>query len=383
MKKYSLGVLQSYPTQFDGPLYRFLSSHPDIELQVYYSRPGARANTYDLELGRETGWDNGVTEGYPVTICGRGFGGRVRFVRKITSSRHDLLIFCGYFPYFHLALSVLARIFGICTGLRSDNVFLYRKGSTLKWRLKDILCPLIFRLYKTGHPVGSLAKAYFMEYGFGEDRLFLFPYSVDHEFLVSIAQNEAQTSELRRKLGLKREDFVILGVMKFVPREDPLTLFQSFAKVVHRHEKAHLVVVGDGELRGQIEEFIRSHNLKRVHLPGYASYTQLGAYYGIANVFVHPAKHESWGVSVNEAMACGVPVIVADTVGAGYDLVEPGKAGFVFRAGIPEELADCIIRLATSRETPGFSSQVENRIHQWSFQQTARHLLTALEFVSR
>jgi glycosyltransferase involved in cell wall biosynthesis len=63
-------------------------------------------------------------------------------------------------------------------------------------------------------------------------------------------------------------------------------------------------------------------------MPGYVSYQLLPKYYGAADVFIHLPPQEPWGLSVSEAMACGVPVISAPWVGAASELVEHGVTGW-------------------------------------------------------
>ena len=55
-------------------------------------------------------------------------------------------------------------------------------------------------------------------------------------------------------------------------------------------------------------------------------YSQLPDWYGRADVFVHPAPDEPWGVSVTEALACGVPVIAAEGVGAASEMMQSNQS---------------------------------------------------------
>src|SRR6185295_16395131 len=71
-------------------------------------------------------------------------------------------------------------------------------------------------------------------------------------------------------------------------------------------------------------------------------YPDLPALYGAADLFVHPAREERWGVSVAEALACGLPVVASSRVGAAYDLVRPGENGFTYEAGDGDGLAQRI-----------------------------------------
>ena len=72
---------------------------------------------------------------------------------------------------------------------------------------------------------------------------------------------------------------------------------------------------------------------------GYVPYGELPALYAAADLFVHPVQEERWGVSVAEALACGLPVVTSSRVGAAHDLVIAGRNGGVYPAGDPRALA--------------------------------------------
>ncbi len=60
---------------------------------------------------------------------------------------------------------------------------------------------------------------------------------------------------------------------------------------------------------------------KNVNLVGFINQTELPTYYAAADVFVLPSHYETWGLVLNEAMACGLPGIVSDTCGAIQDMI--------------------------------------------------------------
>lgn len=91
-----------------------------------------------------------------------------------------------------------------------------------------------------------------------------------------------------------------------------------------------------------------------------------------------PSRREPWGVVVNEALACGCPVIVTDQVGAGADLVEDGVNGVVVPASSPEALANAL----STAKPPG--DPARGRIEQWTHEYATEQFLEALELaVSR
>ena len=118
-------------------------------------------------------------------------------------------------------------------------------------------------------------------------------------------------------------------------------------------------------------------------LPGYAPYADLPKYYAVADVFVHPGVGESWGVSVNESMACGVPVVLSDRIGSHVDLVREGETGFVFKAKDPKSLAQCLATMASDHKICGtMGNKARVLVEDWGYEATERSLLRALRYVS-
>lgn len=384
-KRYSLGILQSHPTQFDGPLFRLIAKQADIDLTVYYHSRGAATPSYDSELARPSGWDHDITSGYSYFILSHLSKERFFEIwRLCVLKQHDLLVIAGYNFAVTLGAAVLSRLGRTKTGLRADSVVIHRSSVPLSIA-KSGLLRLLYRLYDTGHPVGSLASLRMQHYGMSEDRLFTFPYAVDHDFLRSrFALYAPNRIRLRQEMGITADAFVVLGVVKFVEREDPLTLVRAFADVYVRYPGINLILVGDGPLRSNITDFIQTANLDRVHLPGYIDYSELVKYFAVADVFVHPAIREPWGVSVNEAMVCGLPVIVSNAVGAGVDLVRPGITGSVFAAGDVSQLAREIETLALDLNiTKEMGINALTVVEDWGYRRTVHELRRALEFISR
>ena len=381
-KKLSLGIVQTHPTQFDGPLFRRIARKNEFDLTVYYTDPAK--SLMDPEVGRSPGWSDDNSRGYGSYFSGKEIFGELRTMLKILEKRHDLVIFSGYRSFLYFIGPYLCRAFGTAAGLRSDNILCNEDSASLKWRLKRLILPFFFRIYTWGLPVGSLAAEYLKSFGFTSKNMSFFPYTVDadecrRQYEKSLPDAKAK----KEKMGIMEGSFIILGIMKFVPREDPMTLLRAFEKISQEYPQTHLVLVGSGELENSIRDFITQNNLARVHLSGYVQYKDLAIYYGIADVFVHPAVTESWGVSVHESLACGVPVIASDAVGAAADLVLPANAGRAFRAGSAEELVSCLRAVMEDRgKLAEFSRNSERAIRGWSVDKAAQNLHESLIAVS-
>lgn len=384
MKRYSLGIVQTHATQFDGPLFKRLSRHPDIELTVYYTKSSGKA-PFDKEIGQSPDWDTHVTAGYRYKTRDTGFFDAGRFINKVVNGNHDLIIISGYLPFYHLLVAVCARLKGVAVGLRSDTTLLYTSPRNSKSILKRLIMPLILRLYSSGHQTGTLAKQCLLQYGFPENRLFRFPYAVDNDYLATrCSRYRLRRDRIRRAVGIEHDSFVVLGILKFVEREDPMTLLSGFTKLLESRPTAHLVLVGDGPMMKDIKDLIGEKAISNVHLPGFVRYSQLPLFYSIADVFVHPPTRECWGVSVNEAMACGLPIVVADTVGSHVDLVKEEQTGFVFEVGNYEELANHLEQLADDRELRDtMGKHCKKLITNWNYDSVEQSLLKALAMVTK
>ena len=385
MKKPRLGIVQARPTQFDGPLFRSLAQSGNLEVKVYFTASDAKPIAVDPELGMAPGWDGDIASGYSHIFRSKGLGGGLSFLRAIVNGKHDLVVVAGYTNWVILLAAICLRVRGCPVGMRSDSVLLGRRMNGMKERLKRAILRRGFSwLFRTGHPTGTLARDYLIHCGFQDASLFLFPYNVDGDYLRRQASRVDEIERIRRRFDIAANAFVVLGVVKLIPREDPLTLVRGFLRLARRYPHAILLLVGDGELRDSVEALLRGDASTNVKLAGYVPYAELGYYFGLAGVFVHPALGESWGVSVNEALACGCPAIAADTVGAAADLVVPGVTGFTFRAGDPDALAERLAAIVDDKALRTAMSENARALSlKWTYEQTEACLLSAAAYVGR
>ena len=165
------------------------------------------------------------------------------------------------------------------------------------------------------------------------ERTALFPYAVDVEaFRDRSVLSPAERAAVRERLGVPADAPLVLSLAKLNDREAPWDLLRAFDRL--RDREIWLVLAGDGPERADLEGTVEASGLARVRFPGYVPYPELPALYAVSDLFVHPAREERWGVSVQEALACGLPVIASSRVGAGRDLIEPGRQRLPLRGGM-------------------------------------------------
>jgi glycosyltransferase involved in cell wall biosynthesis len=153
------------------------------------------------------------------------------------------------------------------------------------------------------------------------------------------------TTMRRSDLGLRENAFVIVSVGTLEPRKNQLTLVRLLTDLLRSAEDCQLALVGDGQDRGKIEKHIREENLAD-HVMLLGRRRDVQEILPLCDLYCHPAKMESFGVAIAEAMAHGLPVIAAP-VGGIPEFVEHERSGLLIEC-VPErkvEYLEAIRRL--------------------------------------
>ena len=175
----------------------------------------------------------------------------------------------------------------------------------------------IVRLFAAALVGGAPQAAYARELGMPEEAIFQGYDAVDNVYFAEQAARVRDMAEVERaRLDLPVRFF--LAASRFVAKKNLFRLLDAYAAYRQRAGAGawHLVLLGDGALRAQIESrIVRLDLIGRVMLPGFKQYEELPAWYGLARAFVHASTTEQWGLVVNEAMASGLPVLVSERCG--------------------------------------------------------------------
>lgn len=140
----------------------------------------------------------------------------------------------------------------------------------------------------------------------------------------------------------------LLFVGRFVPAKNLKLLVEAFDNVIDEHPDAELVLVGEGPCRERIKRAVDQRDLdSHVEFRGYVPNADLPAMYRSSCAFVLSSKSESFGMTLLEAMSCGVPV-VAPRIGVIPDIVEDERTGLLYTANSASDLIAAINRILCS-----------------------------------
>ncbi len=341
--KYRLAVVQSHVIEYFGPFFHDLAQHPDVELMVYYgSRQGAET-TYDREFGIYYQWDRPLLDGYRSHVV----RAKWQLIREIRRGRFDAVLVYGWATRLAWSAFLASRLSRVPYLIAGDSI--PQAGiHPMKRILKAAILGPLFRRAAAFLTMGALNERLYREFGVPEEKFFLVPYSPDVEYFRREALAARQRKEeYRRHLGIDPTHPVILFVGKFVRRKRPVDVLRAFGAVSKRGFQASLALCGDGPLRGEMEEYVREEQLTAIHFLGFKNQGDMPRVYAMSDILVLPSDHEPWGVVLNEAMACGLPVVVSDRVGAAGEprFLQHRRNGIVYPVGDIQALAEGLAEL--------------------------------------
>ena len=194
---------------------------------------------------------------------------------------------------------------------------------------------------------GRASKDYLCSHAVSEHKIFIAPNAVDNElFCRGAVSARRDASAKRRVLDLPDRYFLFVG--RLVPEKGVFDLLAAYTGLSQElRREVGLVFVGDGASRKELEKQATAVSPGTVMFSGFVHREDLPAYYGLAEVFVFPTYTDPWGLVVNEAMACGLPVIISGVAGCVPDLIRQDWNGLLVSPKDIPSLTAALTRLAS------------------------------------
>ena len=395
-QRLKLAYLVSHPIQYQAPLLRRISQEPDIDLTVFFGSDYSVRGYKDEGFGVEVKWDIPLLEGYRSEFLPQlrdstaasiasplNYGIASRLRGKNSGGKFDVLWVHGYSTVNALHGLLAAKALSIPTLIRSDSTLTDRPRSLPKRMVKEAFFAGLRHLVSGALSTGNRNTAYWQHH-FGADfPVFHMPYAVDnHYFATQSAQAASTRDALQEELNLDSARPVILFASKLQTRKLCIDLLNAYAQLSPdgtTEPHPYLIIVGDGEERAALEARAAELGWDSIRFLGFRNQSELPHFFDLCSVFVLPARHEPWGLIVNEAMAASRAVIVSDDVGCQEHLVEDGVNGGVYPVGKVNELEEKLRSvLATPERAAEMGRRGFERIQHYSFDEDIRGLHLAL-----
>lgn len=316
--------------------------------------------------------------------------------RWLRATAVDVLFVPSYWPGYALGASLAARSVGVPVVMMTDS----HHASGGNGELALLLKAQLLRIADAAFVAGGTHRAFMRRLGMPAERIFDGYDVVDNDYFIRASDAaRADAGRWRLKLGLPVRYLLSLG--RLVRKKNVGLIIRAYARLAETgaHAGHHLVIVGSGPEReslialalslrlpvatGESEQALSDGGVG-VHFCPFAQVNETPVYYALARAFVLASRTDEWGLVINEAMACGLPVVASRSVGAVPDLVRSGETGFRFSAENAEELALClerVCRVGDEAERMGRLARAE--INLWSLSRFTAGALGAAEMALR
>ncbi len=379
-----LAVVTTHPIQYYAPLFRRMAGHEDIDPKVFYGWTGSTEASYDPGFEQEVEWDLPLLEGYDHTFVPNEasdpgthhFRGLINPTLPAEVERWgaDAVLVFGWGWQSHLR--VLRHFSGTIPVLfRGDSTLIDEQGGLRRWIRRTGLW-WVYRHVDHALYVGQRNRAYFEAHGLTDDQLTWVPHAIDNTRFAEVPGADDEARRWRKEIGIPENSPVVLFAGKLEAKKAPDVLLDAFLRLENRN--THLVVVGSGPLEEKLRA--RSKDHPRVHFLGFQNQSRMPVVYRLGDVFVLPSRGpgETWGLAVNEAMACGRPVVVSSNVGCAPDLVDEANG-----AVVPPDNADALREalenvLSDSEQRRRMGERSAERIQNWSIDEAAARTVEAV-----
>ena len=378
----SIAIITSHPIQYYAPAFQLLAKSREINLKVFYTWGENSIKKHDPGFEKIIEWDIPILAGYTYeflnnTAKDQGthhFNGIINpdAIQKIQQYKPDAILIYGWSWNSHLKIikyfkgKVPIWFRGDSTLLNIDKKF----KSKAKLIIKKIFLSWIYKHIDKAFYVGSNNKAYFQYFGLKEEQLIFSPHATDNHRFSQDRSIEAMA--LRSKLGIPVEGLIILFAGKLEDVKNPKLLIDAWNSLPEKTSQ-HLLIVGNGVLEKKLK---KTAGIK-IHFLDFQNQSKMPVLYQACDLFCLPSLSETWGLAVNEAMACGKPLLVSNNVGCAIDLVKNNVNGAIFKSNSQEDLQKKLIYLiAKEKEGLKLMGQASLKIiDKWTY----KHQVESIE----
>jgi glycosyltransferase involved in cell wall biosynthesis len=391
---YRLAFLTSHVIQYQDPLFRRLAAHPDIDLTVLFCSRNGAERYFDSDLGVELSWDLEMLHGYRYSFLRNvspkqrgGFWSRVNpgVVPALIRGAYDGVIVMGWGSPTAWVAFITCRALGTPFYLNGDNSFV-EDPPTIRGRLRKTMLHWLFARAAGLLTMGTMNGDFYRYFGADARRFFLVPYAIDNErFFRDSRVSPDERAGFRLEMGLEADAVIVLFSGKLISKKRPLHVIQALENM-RLGDKAAVVFMGDGEQRCMLESYAAERGLRQVRFLGFVNQVQMPKIYGASDVLILPSSNDPRGTVVNEAMACGLPVVISERVGVWGegDIVRHGENGFVVPVDDVERIAQVLDDLVGDESLRAqMGARSLEIIRTWDYERDVEGILAALRATGR
>jgi glycosyltransferase involved in cell wall biosynthesis len=375
-----LAIISSHPIQYNAPLFAMLAKSEFLEIKVFYTWSQSKETLFDKDFGKTIQWDIPLLDGYTYEFVENvsknpgpvGYRGIIcpSLNRMIREWGAEALLVYGW--NYHAHYNCMKYFKGrIPVYFRGDSTLLDESGG-IKQLMRRVILTFVYRSSDFAFYVGENNRQYYLKHGFRENRLFYAPHAIDNLRFSDTTGEMARDADIwRKKLDINEDEIVVVFVGKFEPKKNPILLIEAATRL--NKSGVHYIFVGNGLLEEQMRSAAEGN--VNIHFLSFQNQSKIPVVYYMADILALPSQGpgETWGLVVNEAMACGKAILVSDKSGCAIDLVKHGENGYILPSGDVDKCMELLNYMTRSRENTKKMGELSRQIiSSWSFENICR-----------
>jgi glycosyltransferase involved in cell wall biosynthesis len=265
----------------------------------------------------------------------------------LLKQKPDVLVSLYAEPTF-LAGWYIARLRGIKTCFR---VLMTHDRWVTRHPIKEALKRFLFSRVDAIETPGEDGKLFATHYGAQSEKIFFATHTVDIAHFAGRSEKVCteRNQQLRAELKLKGIVFIYVGRLWWGKGLN--YLLEAFGIVQQQVDsEVTLLLAGDGPEEIKLRQICEKQGIRNVVFAGFQQKPDLPHYYAVSDVFVFPTLGDPYGLVVDEAMACSLPIISTSAAGEIRDRVEEGINGYIVPPEDSGALADRMLHLVNNPE---------------------------------
>lgn len=332
--KYNVLIIHNIVSPYRIPFFEALSNHPLVNLHVCYCAKKHKNRQWKIIDSEQ--YNYSFLSGITIEIYDITYHINPSIIIKLFRCNFDVVIIGGNTDFTTQIAFFVSKLLNIPIILWSEGI------KSAQSNLGKFISPLTRLIIKHSDAIvvpGTLSRDFHIEQGAIPEKIFIAPNIVNNDlFIKQSLEFKKDKLNVKKALNFNDKNIIIIFVGQLIERKGIKYLIQAYQILCKEFPNIALIVVGDGPLKESLSNKCDREKVPNIYFTGWISETEKILYYSIADVFVFPTLEDVWGLVVNEAMACSLPVISTNAAGCTFDMISIGENGFIVDAKDPHQL---------------------------------------------
>ena len=238
--------------------------------------------------------------------------------------------------------------------------------------LKSLFRKFLVKFLDGGIAFGRKSFNYLLSLGFEKHNIVISPEAIDNNYFLNLTGNITKQTA-RTKLGLDPNKFIFTYVGQFIQRKGLDLYAKAIDGLLSQINPKDIIFLFVGGSENEFVKVIGKKPYDNFKIIDYVNTRELVYFYKASDCFVFPTRNDVWGLVVNEAVTCGLPVAVSKHAGCSDDLIEDKRNGLVFdpldEYSFLETLKFC---LEKQKELEEFAVKAKSKLDFFNHETAAR-----------